>query len=563
MMNFDQNVTSHTTMAVENPPVPDGMHATTAYILSNLYANPEEAVIREYVANGLDATEAAGSTQQVEVVLPGALDQDLVITDYGTGMTADEVKTHFAAYGNSSKKLDSSAIGQIGAGAKSGFAVSTMIQVESTKDGETSSFTYVWHKEHGPQMTGFTVEHTEKPNGTTITIPADPSRDWENAAYRTLAYTGGRVMVDGETFADQRGESPATVHRMSLTEADTMQGHRIVIGGINFRLPESLAQELTEEVTWVDSMRLSNYFVGEVPNKAMDFSPSREDVKDTPANLKTLRDVLATQFRQPVNETYLGETPWETYAKTQNTSTSGAVLSAVTREIKDHLDTVARTLSYDVGYVVRNNHRETLGGSTRSSNGSIRGTRNSLDIGTDNMLFVHDPEEKISRSPKIRAWLLDRDTPSIIIPIEDTGRYQQIERAGLQVMTSDELRAYKPVRKAQSTKRSVCYETYDLDQTANKWRFSQRLAVEDIAERYDMVYFKPDFHNVPYISDLTWDDNLAIFQRAFPGKTIGVVSLKPQASEELAIKRIGLPVADLQSTIDNFVSTISDTVSSK
>src|SRR5699024_1998414 len=148
-------------------------------------------------------------------------------------------------------------------------------------------------------------------------------------------------------------------------------------------------------------------------------------------------------------------------------------------------------------------------------------------------------------------------------PIEDTGRYQQIERAGLQVMTSDELRAYKPVRKAQSTKRSVCYETYDLDQTANKWRFSQRLAVEDIAERYDMVYFTPDFHNVPYISDLTWDDNLAIFQRAFPGKTIGVVSLKPQASEELAIKRIGLPVADLQSTIDNFVSTISDTVSSK
>src|SRR5699024_4010748 len=130
-------------------------------------------------------------------------------------------------------------------------------------------------------------------------------------------------------------------------------------------------------------------------------------------------------------------------------------------------------------------------------------------------------------------------------------------------MSSDELRAYKPVRKAQSTKRSVCYETYDLDQTAKKWCFSQRLAVEDIAERYDMVYFKPDFHGVPHIYDLTWDENMAIFQRAFPDKTIGVVSLKPQASEELAIKRIGLPVADLQSTIDNFVATIAGTVSSK
>src|SRR5699024_11616933 len=181
------------------------------------------------------------------------------------------------------------------------------------------------------QMTGFTVEHTEKPNGTTITIPADPSRDWENAAYRALAYTGGRVMVDGETFADQRGEHPTAVHRMSFTEADTMQGHRIVMGGMNFRVPEPLAQELTEEVTWVDSIRISNYFVVEVPNKAMDFSPSREDVKDTPANLEALRDVLATQFRQPVNAIYLGETPRYTYANTQNTSSSGAVVRTVTR----------------------------------------------------------------------------------------------------------------------------------------------------------------------------------------------------------------------------------------
>src|SRR5699024_9443447 len=245
-------------------------------------------------------------------------------------------------------------------------------------------------------------------------------------------------------------------------------------------------------------------------------------------------------FRQPGNETYLGETPWETYAKTQNTSTRGAVVSAVTREIQAHLNTVSRTLSYDVGYVVRNNHRETLGGSTRSSNDSIRGTRNSLDIGTDNMLFVHDPEEKISRSPKIRAWLLDRHTPSVIIPIEDTEQYQQIERAGLHVMTSDELRAYKPVRSVQSTKRSICYETCDLDQAGIVRGFSQRLAVEEITERYDMVYFKPESAGVPKIYHLTWDENLAIFQRAFPSKIIGVVTLMPQASEELAIKRIGL-----------------------
>src|SRR5699024_3392023 len=300
------------------------------------------------------------------------------------------------SYGNSSKKLDSSAIGQIGAGAKSAFAVSTMIQVETTRDGETSSFTYVWHKEHGPQMTGFTVEHTEKPNGTTMTIPADPTRAWAHAAYRALAYTGGRVMVDGETFADQRGEHPTAVHRMSFTEADTMQGHRIVMGGMNFRVPEPLAKELVEEVQWVDFIRISNYFVVEVPNKAMDFSPSREDVKDTPANLEALREVLETQFRQPINETYLGETPWETYTKIRSTSTSDVVLSAVTCEIKDHLHTVGRILSTDVGYTAYGNHRETVGGSTRSRNGSIRSTIDGLDIGTDNMLFVHDPEEKIS-----------------------------------------------------------------------------------------------------------------------------------------------------------------------
>src|SRR5699024_3096855 len=103
----------------------------------------------------------------------------------------------------------------------------------------------------------------------------------------------------------------------------------------------------------------------------------------------------------------------------------------------------------------------------------------------------------------------------------------------------------------------------DLDQAGIVRGFSQRLAVEEITERYDMVYFKPESAGVPKIYHLTWDENLAIFQRAFPSKIIGVVTLMPQASEELAIKRIGLPVADLQSTIDDFVATISDAVSSE
>lgn len=77
--------------------------ARIASMVVNMYADPVSAVTREYIANAVDATIAAGSTKPVEVTVPTLMSPVLVVKDYGTGMDATALENAFLAFAESTK----------------------------------------------------------------------------------------------------------------------------------------------------------------------------------------------------------------------------------------------------------------------------------------------------------------------------------------------------------------------------------------------------------------------------------------------------------------------------
>ena len=85
------------------------------------YSDKPRAILRELVANGIDAHVMAGCPDTpVQVQLPTELDPTCTIRDFGTGMSHEFVMTKFMAYTDASTKdQDNGQIGGMGIGSKS------------------------------------------------------------------------------------------------------------------------------------------------------------------------------------------------------------------------------------------------------------------------------------------------------------------------------------------------------------------------------------------------------------------------------------------------------------
>lgn len=105
-------------------------------ILRNMYEDPVKAVVREYLANAVDAHRQAGKMHTpIDVDLPSRIKSVFRVRDYGGGLGVADVEKLLLGYGASGehKRTSDDQIGGFGIGCKCAFAIS-------------DSFTYVsWH----------------------------------------------------------------------------------------------------------------------------------------------------------------------------------------------------------------------------------------------------------------------------------------------------------------------------------------------------------------------------------------------------------------------------------
>ena len=177
----------------------DSARALIIKSIIDMYSNPYVAAMREYTSNAYDSHVWAGQSRPVELTLPTRLDPNLIIQDWGIGLSADELED-YSQFGTSTKRDTNDQIGGFGFGSKSGLAVCSRFTVESVKDGKRS-VVVIGRDEDGPQM-GMLVEDepTDQPNSLKVTIPTTETYKFERAITHNffLGWKPGTILINGK-----------------------------------------------------------------------------------------------------------------------------------------------------------------------------------------------------------------------------------------------------------------------------------------------------------------------------------------------------------------------------
>ena len=246
----------------------------------NLYADPTLAVIREYIANAVDTTILAGTGAAVNVIPPTRLNPVLTITDFGAGMSAEELENNFLMFAASTKIDTNDQVGCLGVGAKSAWTIAESFTIDTVQNGKRNMVRASRTLTHDVLLDNV---DTDAPNGTTISIPVDPSSaNWNEVIYTvSSAHAQGAVTIDGATVESIQSRNwigPVSFRRGNGHHVES----KVLSGGTIFDLPWALKQYL-EQLTgslYGATIRLD---VG-----SFDFTPSRESLIDTQRTRETL-----------------------------------------------------------------------------------------------------------------------------------------------------------------------------------------------------------------------------------------------------------------------------------
>ena len=153
---------------------------------NQLYTDKILAVIREYVANAIDANVDAGKTDvPVEVTLPTKLNLYFKVRDFGKALTQTDIHEIYAMYGESTKRNSNSQIGMLGIGSKSAFAYGDNFVINSFVEGVKHSYNAFIDPTQVGQIAKLSETPTDEPDGLEIVVPVqeDDVEEFQEKAY--------------------------------------------------------------------------------------------------------------------------------------------------------------------------------------------------------------------------------------------------------------------------------------------------------------------------------------------------------------------------------------------
>ena len=264
---------------------------------SKLYTRKERAIVRELSCNAWDAHVMAGATRPFEIHLPTTHEPYFEITDFGTGMTPDEMENLFTLYFGSNKRGSNKTIGALGLGSKSPYCYKGnggIYTVISRKDGKT--YMYTATKVNGmPHMSqlGETMDTPDVPNGITIKFAVEPKDNWtwENEAKVALEFFSPAPKINISGFTPTTFSYEFRSEKWGLRkEAHTAFGYqtRAIMGNVQYAVGDinnSLVKYAYQKK--ILSMPIDMFF----PLGTLDFSLNREALEFTE---KTIAALLGT-----------------------------------------------------------------------------------------------------------------------------------------------------------------------------------------------------------------------------------------------------------------------------
>jgi len=156
---------------------------------TKIYKNPILAICREITCNARDAHREVGTPNKpIEIHLPHHWSTNLIIKDYGPGISPDRMENIFVNFGSSTKRLDNVQTGGFGLGAKTPFAYSDIFTIRTVFNGVKYVYSAYIDESKVGKMTLLHQDKTDEPNSTAIEIPV-LKNDYETFAKQIVNVT--------------------------------------------------------------------------------------------------------------------------------------------------------------------------------------------------------------------------------------------------------------------------------------------------------------------------------------------------------------------------------------
>lgn len=258
--------------------------------LTNLYNDPQLAVIREYYTNGLDSHVEAGQTQPVDVYLPTRDNPMYVVRDYGIGMSVNDIKTIYSKYGASTKRNTNDQVGAYGLGCKSALTDAEQFTLTAVKDGIKVTAIIGKAASGANTIDILSPRNVDEGNGVTVTIPVKEVSSFNTKALDFFRFSDpSKVRINGHAPESVLANSDFLYTDSEGTKIYTQKNtgwrnptFKVIMGDVPYEFSVDEAEQVVRRIKTkfdINQSKLSAYFV--VPIGAVDLTPSREGLRYT------------------------------------------------------------------------------------------------------------------------------------------------------------------------------------------------------------------------------------------------------------------------------------------
>lgn len=403
-------------------------------VLTELYSDPQKAVVREISTNALDSHAISGQTRPIKITTPSRVNGFFIVEDFGAGMSPDDLENIYSSYGASTKRGNNIEAGQLGLGSKSPFAIADQFTIRARKDGIETLAMLSRNANRSAQIEIVSEQATDEPNGVRLQIPISGDLNIFNRKVEEFVRYVRPGLVDLNGAVNEvpkhwlKLSDDIYVNTNNRYGEDGYQRDAIVVMG-NVAYPSG-------------RFSIPSSVIAYVPMGSLAFTPSREELMYIDLTERTLRsvadDVETLSSAYIAKELSKASTPAEKLAVIDGLSSVAAVndwtkYSEFTRVFPTmHMHQYSDKVRYDsdqyyylfrrhgtaVSHVVYNSARTKGDRQLFNGIGAGKGDKAVIFDGTEEEARGFFPQATLVNAKKVKRKPRQRNTTTPTIPKE-------------------------------------------------------------------------------------------------------------------------------------------------